>query len=50
MSVWASIPGEDPPNYDDGHGGDETVEHAFIAVAAITIGFAIGWALGEARR
>lgn len=37
MSVWASIPGEDPPNYEDGHGGDETVEHAFIDVAVSVV-------------
>ena len=33
MSVWASIPGDDPPNYEDGYGGTETVEHALIDVA-----------------
>ena len=37
MSIWASIPGEEPPNYEDGLGGDETVRHAFIDVAVSTV-------------
>ena len=37
MSVWASIPGEDPPNYEDGYGGDETVEHALLDVAVSVV-------------
>ena len=37
MSIWASIPGEDPPNYEDGYGGDETVEHALLDVAVSVV-------------
>ena len=33
MSVWVSVSGEDPKQYEDGYGDDDRIENGFIDVA-----------------